>query len=59
MYIKIANLSDGDHFYDFDENVSKIGLTAPFLGKFRADVKLTKSHSQIILNTQLDLPADV
>lgn len=57
MQIKIANLSDGEHFFDFDESVSKIGLEAPFEGNFKARVKLTKSHSQIILNTALDLLA--
>lgn len=58
MYIKIANLSDGDHFYDFDVDVTKIGLTAPFFGTCKADVKLMKSHTQIIVKTQLDLPAE-
>jgi uncharacterized protein len=56
MLIKIANLSDGDHSYDFDEGIEKIGLTAPFFGNFKADVTLKKSHSQIILQTQLEVP---
>ena len=57
MLIKIANLSDGDHFYDFDEDVAKIGLAAPFFGNFKADVILKKSHSQIIFKAQLEVPA--
>jgi uncharacterized protein len=57
MYIKIANLSDGEHYFEFIEDVSKIGLTEPFYGALKADVKLTKSHSQIIIKAEFEVKA--
>ena len=50
MFIKISNLSDGVHNYVFNEDSSELKLEEPFFGNFQADVELSKSHHQIILN---------
>ena len=57
MIIKIANLSDGIHTLSFDESISEIGVSDPFYGNCKVDVKLSKSHSQIVLNAELNLEA--
>jgi len=58
MIIKIANLSDGIHTLSFDENISEIGVSDPFYGNCKVKVKLSKSHSQIVLNAELNLEAN-
>ena len=57
MIIKIANLSDGEHGFSFDEDVKNIGIEEPFFGNCKVDVKLGKSNSQIVLNAALILSA--
>jgi uncharacterized protein len=57
MIIKIANLSEGIHEYKFNENVENIGDNGPFFGNFLLNVKLVKTHNQIILNGDLALNA--
>ena len=58
MIIKIANLSEGVHELSFDENVNEIGVGEPFFGNCKVNVKLAKSHSQIVLNAELSLDAN-
>ena len=53
MKIKISNLSDGTHEFRFLEPVDSVGLESPFEGKVEVEVKLTKAHSQLILDTTL------
>ena len=55
MNIKISNLSDGIHNYKFDEAVSELGLEKPFVEKILVDVKLNKSHNQVILDAKLSI----
>lgn len=57
MYIKISSLSDGVHNFDFDENISQIGLQEPFFGNFKAEIVLNKMHHQIILDSTIKLNA--
>jgi uncharacterized metal-binding protein YceD (DUF177 family) len=57
MIIKIANLSDGDHGFSFDEDVKNIGIDEPFFGNCKVNVKLGKSNSQIVLDADLALTA--
>ena len=57
MIIKIANLSDGLHEINFDEEIENIGIEEPFYGKCKVDAKLAKSVSQIVLNAELALTA--
>jgi uncharacterized protein len=58
MIIKISNLSEGFHNFDFDNDIHDIGLADPFFGNFNAKIKLGKSHNQIILNVHLVLNAN-
>ena len=58
MIIKIANLSDGVHTLSFDERIDEIGVSDPFYGNCKVDVKLAKSHSQIVLDADINLHAN-
>ena len=53
MIIKISNLSDGVHNYNFNESISELGLSEPFYDNFTVDVELNKSHNQIILDSEI------
>lgn len=57
MIIKISNLGEGVHEYKFNENIKNIGLSEPFFGNFILNVKLVKTHNQIILDGDLRLNA--
>jgi uncharacterized protein len=50
MYIKISNLSDGAHNFSFEESVRELNLEEPFQGNFSAEIKLSKTNNQIILD---------
>ncbi len=58
MKIKISNLSDGVHTFNFNEPVTEINLDKPFLGNIKVTVKLAKMNNQIILDTEILLNAD-
>lgn len=51
MRIKISNLVDGEHHFSFEESINSIELEEPFFGDFKSEVKLSKIHSQIILES--------
>lgn len=57
MIIKISNLLEGKHYFNFVENVQKLELEEPFFGNFSTDVKLTKLHNQIILDSHTKINA--
>ena len=57
MYIKISNLSDGVHCFNFDEAVSQINLEEPFVGNFLAEIELSKIVNQIIIKADLVVKA--
>lgn len=57
MIIKIANLSDGEHEFSFDESVNDIGIDEPFFGNCRVEAKLAKSNNQLVLYSELMLQA--
>jgi uncharacterized protein len=57
MFIKISGLSEGVHNFSFDEKVSLINLEDPFFGNFKAQIELSKTHNQIILNTRFSVKA--
>lgn len=57
MYIKISSLSDGVHNFNFNDDISKLGLEDPFFGNFEADFNLDKSHHQILLKGTVKLNA--
>jgi uncharacterized protein len=58
MVIKISGLRDGIHNYDFEDDISELGLEAPFFGNFRTKISLNKSHNQIVLTANLSLNAN-
>ena len=58
MIIKIANLSEGVHTLSFDERIDEIGVSDPFYGNCKVDVKVAKSHSQIVLDADISLKAN-
>jgi len=57
MYIKISNLSDGVHDFNFDEAVTQINLEEPFFGNFLADIELSKTNYQIIMDANFFVKA--
>jgi uncharacterized protein len=58
MIIKIAGLSEGVHYYKFEEPIESLGLESPFFGNLTADVELSKSHSEIILKVDVKVNAN-
>jgi uncharacterized protein len=52
MIIKIANLSNGVHCFDFDKSVEDLGIEDLFAGLIKANIKLDKSAHQIVLNAE-------
>ncbi|MEI7811955.1 MAG: DUF177 domain-containing protein [Ignavibacteria bacterium] len=59
MIIKYTNFTDGLHDLDLDERAEKLGLAKPFNGEVKLKVRMDKSHSQIVLNCDLDSKADL
>jgi uncharacterized protein len=57
MIIKITNYTDGVHYFNFNEQASDLGLTEPFFNGVNLDVKMDKSHSQIVIGADLSLKA--
>lgn len=58
MVIKISGLKDGDHDFIFENKIEELELSEPFFGKYIVNVKLTKSHSQILLDAAISLNAE-
>jgi uncharacterized protein len=58
MIIKISGLKDGIYDFNFDDDISELGLEAPFFGNFITKISLNKSHNQIVLTTNLSLNAN-
>ncbi len=58
MIIKIANLSVGEHYFDFFEKVEDIELGQPFFGKINTKVVLNKLSDQLIADVSSDLLAE-
>jgi len=52
MIIKITNLSNGVHCFDFDKSVEDLGIGDLFTGLIATKVKLDKSAHQIVLDAQ-------
>ncbi len=57
MIIKISNLSEGIHNFEFKEDAKEIQLEEPFIGEIEVKVELNKIHNQIILKA--DIKANV
>ncbi|MGE5411226.1 MAG: YceD family protein [Clostridiales bacterium] len=59
MIIKFTNYADSIHYLDFDETAESVGLGKPFLGEVKLKVRMDKSHSQIVLDCDLDTEAEL
>ena len=59
MIIKISNLSDGSYNYEFDGEVTEIGLTEPYTGRYDTNVELSRFQDQIILNSGTSIKAKI
>ena len=57
MIIKISNISEGIHSFEFDEDAADIDLGEPFFGKVEVKTELSKLHSQIILQADITAKA--
>lgn len=57
MFIKISNLSDGEHEFDFNEPVKELELGEPFYGDIVLKAKLSKLNNQFILKTEFEIHA--
>ena len=57
MFIKISNLSDGDHEFEFEEPVKTFDLSEPFQGDINIKIKLSKLNNQVILDSFFEIPA--
>lgn len=51
MVIKISNLAEGEHRFNFNESIKSIELELPFFGNFQSAIVLNKLHDQIILDS--------
>lgn len=50
MIIKITNLSNGVHCFDFDKSVEDLNIDDLFYGTVKANIKLDKSAHQIVID---------
>jgi uncharacterized protein len=57
MIIKISGLKDGVHEFEFDRKIQELELSEPFFGNYLANITLTKSHSQILLDADISISA--
>lgn len=57
MFIKISNLSEGVHQFEFENNVEKIDIVDPYFNGFKTKVVLNQLHNQIILEAVTTLKA--
>jgi uncharacterized protein len=58
MKIKISNLSDGVHNFNFEEAVKDININEPFFGNILVEAELNKSHSQLVLSAKISAKAN-
>ena len=57
--IKVSNLSNGRFDYDFEGKASDLDIFEPYVGNFKTNVALTKFDSQIILDAETGIPANL
>ena len=53
MKIKISNLSEGVHNFNFDEAAKDLELNEPFFGNIIVEAELNKAHGQLVLTADL------
>ncbi len=59
MIIKISNLNEGIHEFDFEEPIEKIGLQEPFFGNIELKISLSKIQHQVIIDAVLKAKAEL
>ncbi|MGE5683160.1 MAG: YceD family protein [Bacillota bacterium] len=59
MIIKHTNYTEGIHNIEFIESAESIGLTKPFLGDVKLNVRMDKSRTQIVLDCDLNIKAEL
>jgi uncharacterized protein len=57
--IKVSNLSNGRYDYDFEGKASDLDISDPYVGNFKTVVTLTKYESQIILDSETGITANL
>jgi len=57
--IKVSNLSNGWYDYDFEGKASDLGIFEPYVGNFKTNVALSKFDSQIILDSETGITANL
>lgn len=55
MKIKIKNIEDGVHLFEFEETSENLGLSSPFCDTVDVNCKLDKSQRQFVLNCDLNV----
>lgn len=58
MMIKISNLKEGIHDFEFSEEVGKIDLGEPFIGNVLVKVELNKLSNQIVIKADIKVHAN-
>jgi uncharacterized protein len=57
--IKVSNLSNARYDYDFEGKASDLDIFEPYVGNFKTNVALTKFDSQIILDAETGITANL
>lgn len=55
--IKISNLSEDLHNFEFENKIEELELKEPFLGNYLVSIELRKLHNQVVLNIVLSTRA--
>ena len=59
MKIKISSLKDGEHEFRFEEDIRKLDLEKPFVGKYYTKVNLSKYLNQLVLDAATSVKAEL
>jgi uncharacterized protein len=59
MKIKISNLANGEYEYEFEEDITEVEISEPYLGKLKTKVLLTKFDDQILLSAETGIKASL
>jgi len=57
--IKVSNLSNVRYDYDFEGKASDLDIFEPYVGNFKTNVALSKFDSQIILDSETGITANL
>jgi len=57
--IKVSNLTNGRYDFDFEGKANDLEISDPYVGNFNTNVSLNKFDSQIILDSEAGITADL